>query len=133
MSRWRQQLLAAPGIAISLLPTFACPICASASIGILASLGFGYLLSRTYLLPLTALFLVIALGGLAFKAQKRNGYGPALLGAVAGAAVLLGKFRWDSTPATYVGVGLLVVSSFWNVWQRKRATDACPACNEQKI
>lgn len=133
MSRRKQHLLSAPAVAVSFLPAFACPLCATASIGVLSALGFGYLLSRAYLLPITAGLLVVALGGFAFRAQLRHGYGPLLVGAVAGTTVLLGKFKWDSALATYAGVGLLIVSSLWNAWPRRQTADACPACNEQKI
>ena len=130
MSRWKQHLFAAPGIAVSLLPSFTCPICASASIGILSAFGFGYLLSKAYLLPVTAVLLAIALAGLGFRAHKRRGYGPLMLGAMAAAAVLLGKFTWDLSVMTYAGVGLLVVGSFWNAWPRRASEPACPACIE---
>lgn len=132
MSRWRQHILSAPGVAISMLPSFACPICASASIGVLSSFGLGYLLSKAYLLPTTIALLVLALVGLGFRAQRRRGFGPMALGAVAAATVLVGKFKVDSAIATYAGVGMLVVSSFWNAWPRRRAADACPACEQER-
>jgi len=130
MRRWKQHLVAAPGIVVSLLPSFTCPICASASIGILSAFGFGYLLSKTYLMPVTALFLLIALAGLGFRVRKRRGYGPLMLGVVAAAAVLLGKFGWDLMPLTYAGVGVLVIGSFWNAWPHRTSEPPCPACIE---
>lgn len=134
MTRWKQHLLAAPGVAVSLLPKFACPICASASVGILSSVGLGYLLSATYLLPLTVALLLVALAALAFRARTRQGYGPLFLGTAAAAGVLLGKFQWDSTPTLYAAVSLLVLSSFWNGWPPPAtlgATAACPACESE--
>lgn len=130
MNRSKLHLLAAPGIVASLLPSFTCPICASASIGILSAFGFGYLLSKAYLLPVTAVLLLIALVGLGFRARNRRGYGPLMLGVAAAAAVLLGKFGWDLKPVTYAGVGMLVIGSFWNVWPRRASEPACPACIE---
>ena len=131
MSRWKQHLLAAPGVVVSLLPSFAFPLCASASIGVLSSVGFGYLLSRAYLLPVTTALLVVALAGLGFRAQKRHGFCPLALGTLAAAIVLLGKFKFDSTGATYAGVGLLVISSFWNARPRRHAAGACSACERE--
>src|SRR5712691_4401953 len=96
MSRWKQGLLALLGVGVSLLPKLACPFCWPAYAGLLSSVGLGFLVSAAYLLPLTAAFLVIALGAMAFKANSRRGYGPFLLGLIAAAAVLLGKFRWES-------------------------------------
>src|SRR2546421_6202521 len=110
MSRWKQGLLALPGVGVSLLPKLACPLCWPAYAGLLSSVGLGFLLSAAYLLPLTAGFLVIALGAMAFKANSRHGYVPFLLGIVAAAAVLLGKFRWESSPTKshYVRCGRAV-------------------------
>ncbi len=129
MNRWKQHLAAAPGIALSLLQKFACPICAAASIGVLSSLGLGYLLSATYLLPLTAVLLLVALAALAFKARTRHGYGPLLVvGTVAAAGVLIGKFKYDSSGVMYAAVGLLLVSSVWNAWPRRTAVAGCAEC-----
>lgn len=63
------------------------------------------------LFPLTAAFLGLTFGTLAFRARERRGYGPFLLGMFAAASVLLGKFSWDSKPTIYCAVGLLVVAS----------------------
>src|SRR6266481_3051928 len=117
MSRaWKQHWLALPGVGVSLLPKLACPLCWPAYAGLLSSVGLGFLISAAYLLPLTAGSLVIALGAMAFKANSRHGYGPFLLGLLAAAAVLLGKFRWESSPTMYGAVGLLVIASLWNAW-----------------
>src|SRR5258708_25596786 len=114
MSRWKQGLLALPGVGVSLLPKLACPLCWPAYAGLLSSVGLGFLVSAAYLLPLTAGLLVIALGAMAFKANSRHGYGPFLLGLLAATAVLLGKFIWESGPTMYVAVALFVIGSMWN-------------------
>jgi len=134
VSRWKQHMLAAPGVIVSLLPKFACPVCAAASLGVLSSLGLGYLLSARYLLPLTAALLVLALAALAFKARTRHGYGPFFVGVSAAAGVLLSKFVWESNPTMYATLGLLMVSSVWNAWPRRRASvlAACPACEQNE-
>lgn len=124
---WKRHLAAAPGIGVSLLPKFACPICASASIGVLSALGLGYLLSARYLLPLLAMLLVVALATLAFRARSRHGYGPFFIGVIASAGILIGKFKWESSAAVYAAAGLLLLSSVWNAWPRRSA--GCAACN----
>ena len=129
MSRWKQGLLALPSVGVSLLPKLACPLCWPAYAGLLSSVGLGFLISAAYLLPLTAGFLVIALGAMAFKANRRHGYGPFLLGLVAAAAVLLGKFRWESNPTMYGAVGLLVVASLWNTWPVRRESSQADICD----
>ena len=137
MSRtWKQCLLALPGVGISILPKLACPACWPAYAGLLTSIGLGFLISEVYLLPLTAAFLFLNLWAMAFRANQRHGYGPFLLGIVAAIGVLLGKFVWESNPAMYGAVGLLVIPSLWNMWPRRdtpsQAT-TCPDCQAEEV
>lgn len=115
MSRaWKQGLLALPGVSVSMLPKLACPACWPAYAGLLSSVGLGFLISTAYLLPLTAAFLALGVWMLVFRASKRHGYGPFLLGLAAAIGVLFGKFAWDSRFGVYGAVGMLVVASLWN-------------------
>lgn len=123
----RGGLAVLPGIGVSLLPKLACPACWPAYAGLLSSVGLGFLISTTYLLPLTAAFLLVALVALAFRAGNRHGYAPALLGSVAASVVLIGKFCLESTPAMYGGLGLFVLASVWNSWLLQKAS-TCPQC-----
>lgn len=114
---WKQNLLSAPGIGLSLLPKIACPACWPAYAGLLSSLGLGFLIPNTkYLLPLTAAFLMLAVGMLAFRARRRHGYAPFALGTPAASLILFGKFSFDSNPVLYAGLGLLILASVWNSW-----------------
>lgn len=131
MNRWKQHVLAAPGVLVAVLPKFACPACAAAALGVLSSFGLGYLLTAAYLLPITTALLVLALAALLYRASTRQGYGPFALGLAAAAMVLLGKFRWDSNPTMYAGIGLFVVSSVWNAWPL-RPMASCPDCDLKK-
>jgi mercuric ion transport protein len=132
MSRtWKQSLVALPGVGVSLLPKLACPLCWPAYAGLLSSVGLGFLISTKYLLPLTIAFLVIALGALAFRGKNRRGYGPFVLGLIAAIGVLVGKFDWDSNPALYGAVALLVVASLWNAWPRRVTSASC--CTEKSM
>jgi len=131
---WKQGLLALPGVGVSLLPKLACPMCWPAYAGLLSSVGLGFLVSTVYLLSVTAGLLVIALGAMAFRASKRQGYGPFLLGLFGSAGVLLGKFVWNSNAAMYGAVGFLVVASFWKPWPRHvkpNSVAICPHCYEE--
>ncbi len=132
MSKLKQSLLALPGVSVSILPKLACPACWPAYAGLLSSVGLGFLISTVYLLPLTAAFLCLAVAALAFRANKRRGYGPFVLGVVAGIAVLLGKFSWESRIAMYTALGLLVVASLWNAWPL-RETATCPECQTGEV
>lgn len=133
---WKRGLLALPGVGVTMLPKLACPLCWPAYAGLLTSVGLGFLISAVYLLPITAAFLVLALGAMAFRANTRHGYGPFLVGLVAAGAVLLGKFVWESKSIMYGAVGLLVISSLWNAWPRRnmRIQEAtCSDCRKEEI
>ncbi|HTF25166.1 MAG TPA: MerR family DNA-binding protein [Candidatus Limnocylindria bacterium] len=118
------------------LAKLACPACWPAYAGLLSSVGLGFLISTVYLLPLTAAFLVLALAALAFRANKRRGYGPFVVGLVAGSAVPLGKFAWASNLTMYSALGLLVMASLWNAWPlRDMRSEAapCPECQREEV
>lgn len=126
-TRWRSSVAMLPALAAAFLPKVACPACWPAYAGVLGALGLGFLMETAVLLPLTALFLGLAVGALAFRAQRRRGYRPFLLGTIAATIVLIGKFSFERDEAMYAGLGLLVVASLWNSWPRSRK-GACPAC-----
>jgi hypothetical protein len=127
-SRWKQGLLALPSVGFSMLPKLACPACWPAYAGLLTSVGLGFLISAVYLLPLTVAFLVLALGAMVFRARERHGYRPFLLGMVATSGVLVGKFVWESSPAIYGSIGLLVMASLWNTWPRRDKSNQEATC-----
>src|SRR5438876_6988987 len=125
---WRQTLLTIPGIGVAVLPKLFCPLCWPLYAAVVSSVGLGFLIGTTYLLPITSAFLVLTLAVLGFRANERRGYGPLLFGAVGSGAVLAGKFFLESNPITYGGVGFLVVASVWNAWPRRTNTAVCPSC-----
>jgi len=121
-------LLAIPGIVAAMLPTLTCPLCWPAYAALLSSLGLGFLGSAAYLLPLTGVFLAVAIVGLALQ-SKRHGYGPLLLGIVAAVPIVAGKFALDSNLMTYAGVGLLAAASVWTMMPSRRSdAPKCAAC-----
>ena len=124
----KQALLALPGAGVSLLPKLMCPACWPAYAALLSSVGLGFLISTTYLLPLTALFLAVSAGSLAFRSSNRRGLGPFWVGLGAAATILGGKFYLESAPATYSGIGLLISASVWNTWPRRATVALCSAC-----
>lgn len=131
-SGWRSSLATVPGIAFAFLPKLACPACWPAYAGLLSSVGLGFLIDTAYLLPLTTVFLVLAVGALAVRAQTRKGYGPFAMGVGAAIAVLVGKFVFDSNTAMYSGIGLLIAASLWNAWPKTKGNvDSCPKCGRQ--
>src|SRR5437667_6303051 len=111
---WKETALAVPGVGVSMLPKVICPICSPAYAAVLSSVGLGFLVSTTYLLPVTVVFLAVAVGALGFRASSRRGLKPFWIGVIAAGSVLAGKFWLDSATVTYAGVGLLVVASVCN-------------------
>lgn len=128
---WKRNLLAAPGIGLSLLPKIACPACWPAYAGLLSSLGLGFLIPNAkYLLPLTAAFLVLAVRMLAFRARRRHGHAPFIMGVFAAGFILLGKFSLASNPILYAGLGLLILASVWNSWPIASRCICAPAAEK---
>ena len=74
----KQGLLSLPGVGVSLLPKLMCPACWPAYAAVLSSVGLGFLISTTYLLPLTVLFLAVAAARLG--SGRRAAAGSGLLG-----------------------------------------------------
>jgi hypothetical protein len=112
-------LAALPTLGVLLLPK--CPLCAAAYLGAFGSLGAGAWLQASWGLPLTSACLLFALGVLGFRARRRRGYGPVLLGVVAAVVLLAGKFVLDSPPAVLAaGASLLIAASVWNTWPAPR-------------
>lgn len=125
---WKEGVLAGPAVGVSLLPKFVCPVCSPAYAALLSSLGLGFLISTRYLLPLTLVFLSLAVAALGFRSSTRRGRRPFCTGLAAAGGVLMGKFWLDSPATTYTGVGLLVLASVWNAVPRRPTASVCPAC-----
>src|SRR5258708_21824004 len=99
---WKQTSPAFPGAGVSLLPKLMCPACWPAYAAALSSVGLGFLISTNYLLPVTALFLALAVGSLAFRASRRRGLSPFWAGVIAAALILAGKFYVEFAPTDVV-------------------------------
>ena len=136
-SSWRSSLGTMSGATLlAFLTRLLCPACWPAYAGLLSSMGLGFLLKTTWLLPLTTVTLMFVVGSLAFRARARWGYGPFILGMLGSGALLAGQFifslgtamsEWDIDG----GALLLVLASVWNGWPRKRKsmeTGECPSC-----
>lgn len=119
---------AVPGVVLALLPKGLCPACWPAYAAVLSSLGLGFLIEDRYLLPITIAALLLATLALAYRARARRGYGPALVGVAAGAALVLGKFALDLPDAfAYASVAVFAGAAIWNAWPIRRAA-SCPSC-----
>lgn len=128
-SRWRLNGAMLPTVGTAFLPKLACPACWPAYAGLLSSLGIGFFDYTPYLLPLTASFLILAVAALAWRAPRRRGYKPLLLGLLGSGILLTGRFHFDNDVAMYLGLTLLVAASLWNTWPKSRSAGApCPTC-----
>jgi mercuric ion transport protein len=114
-----------PGVGVAFLPKVVCPMCSPAYTALLSSVGLPFLATDRYVLPLTLTFMTIAIGSLYVGAAARRGLGPFRLGLVAAASIAGGKFWFDSLPAIYFGVALLVAAAVWNAIPNR---NTCPAC-----
>jgi hypothetical protein len=82
------------------------------------------LLQTAYLLPLTVFTLMLAVAALGYRASRRRGCGPFVLGLAAAVGLVIGRFVVYSDPAVYGSVAVLIAASFWNSWPRAGAPSA---------
>jgi hypothetical protein len=76
-------------------------------------------MQTAYLLPLTVFSLALALAALGFRANRRRGYGPVAVGALAGVLLLVGKFVLGWNVLVYGGLASLIGASLWNSWPKR--------------
>lgn len=122
---WKRLSAIVPGAFAVMIPGISCPACWPAYTGLLSSLGIGFFNYTPWLLPLTTLFLVIAVGALGFRAKRRRGYGPFYVGLTAVTLVICGRFAVGWGLLTFSGIVLLIGASVWNSWPRKTRSGAC--------
>ena len=120
---WKRLASLLPSVGVSLLPKLACPLCWPAYAGLLTALGLGFLVSERYLFGVTAIFLLASVAALAYRYRERRGLLPAALGLAGAAMVLVGKFKFESMPAMYTGLLVLIASSIWNSWPQPLIKD----------
>lgn len=108
-----------PSVFVALLPKLTCPICWPAYTALLSSVGVNFVNYTPMLLPLLAILLVVSLLTLAHHANDRRGFGPFWLGLFASLMILVGKFILVGDSTIYLGSGLLVGASLWNIWPRR--------------
>lgn len=135
-TRWQSMAAAFPAVGVVLLPKLTCPLCFPAYAALLSALGLEFVDYTPYLLPLTAAFLIIALGVLGLQVRRTGRFIALALGLIAAIVVLAGKFHFESDALATGGVILLVAAIL--IGNRFKSTAAsCPACvtggNEQQV
>lgn len=129
MSFWKKSLVVAPAIGTALIPKIVCPFCWPLYASALSALGVGFIPSTTYLFPLTAAFLFIAVATLGLGARRRQNFRPFIVGLIGAALMLLGKFWMESGILVFCGIGIFLFATVWNAWPQKAATHLpCSAC-----
>jgi hypothetical protein len=78
-----------------------------------------------YLLPLTIAGLATALAALGFRAKRRRGHGPLILGSAGALGILAGKFVFDWAILLNGGVAVLIGASIWNAWPKAKEASTC--------
>ena len=122
-------LASLPAVGIALLPKLTCPLCWPAYAALVSSIGLGYLLSAEYLLLLSSVTLLVSVVVLGISGMKTRRYGPMAVALIASAAILTGKFEFESPSATHAGVALLVCAFLLNAWPRRTTSPSgCPQC-----
>ena len=127
-TRWQTAAASFPAIGTALLPKLTCPLCFPAYAAVLSAFGVEFVNYTSYLLPLTAGFLLVAMGVLALQIRRTGNVIPLLIGIAASVIVLIGKFDLETDWVTTVGVVLLVVAVFLGGRIKSSATAPCPAC-----
>lgn len=109
------------------LPVLKCPACWPLYAGFLSALGLGFVDYTPFLLPVTAVLLLISLIPLVWKANQRWGYKPGATGFMGALFILYGKFWLLNQPLYYTGIAILLVASIWNIWPRRKK-EKCDRC-----
>ena len=110
-----------------------CPLCLSAFLGTFGVATLPASAYRAWLAPLTAIWLSLTIGMVAFNSGRRH-YGPPLLGFLAGLAVLFGKFVLDNESLVYAGVAALLGSVVWLASRRPiQEAKPCAQCESPPV
>lgn len=116
---------ALPAVGAALLPKLVCAACWPAYTALLGTLSLEFANYTPYLLPLTGVGLVVAVGSLGLLARKRRRIEPVLLGVTAAVAVIVGKFALESDPILYGGIGVLMIAALVPWRSKARARTCC--------
>lgn len=91
--------------------------------GVFSALGVGFLLETTWLFPLTAAFLVLALVVMAREVWKKRVYAPLCLGLISSAGILMGKFHLESDTVMYGAMVLFFLAAIWSILPVRRRAE----------
>ena len=90
----------------------ACCVGASWALAALTAVGAGFLINDVVLIPLYIALLALSLWLLFRSARAHRNLRPLYIGGAGALAALIGL--WISTVVLFLGLGLIVASSFWD-------------------
>jgi hypothetical protein len=122
-----QFLAAIPAVFVAVISHFVtCPACWPLVGGLISALGLTSLLETRLMVPLFIGCLLVAIAPLALQARQH--LRPLILGLIASAFVLVGKFLLNATAVTVAGIAVLVAAYVWS-YRARRATSADACCS----
>lgn len=126
--RWQSIAASFPAVGVALLPKLTCPLCFPSYAAILGAVGVDFINYTPYLLPLTAIFLVVAVAMLARQSRRTGNFAALTLGFAAAVLVLTGKFHAESDWLANGGIVLLVAAVFLGSRMKPHSVNPCPSC-----
>jgi hypothetical protein len=122
-----QFLAAIPAIFVAVVSHLvACPACWPLVGGLISVLGLTSLLETRLMVPLFVGCLLLAIAPLALQARPH--LQPFILGLIASAFVLVGKFLLNATAVTIAGIAILAAAYVWS-YRARHATSADVCCS----
>lgn len=115
----RSAVLVLSSLALAAAPK--CPFCILAFLGVVGTATTAGAAYRVWLFPATVLWLGVTVAALAWRARGARQYGPPVAGAVAAAAILIGKFHVAVPFVVYAGMAVLAAAAVWRAWPRRNA------------
>jgi len=115
ISRWFSSI---GGVVAVLMPKGLCPICITASGGMLASFGLGFLLVERNVRWILGLTLTIGLVGFILSARRHRRWWTLAVGVIAAATTMLGRLLLNN-PVLYSGMVLLIGAMGADLWARR--------------
>lgn len=112
-------LATAPAAVLALLPSFSCPACLAAYTGVLSSLGLSFMLNERVLAPLIVVFLLLGIVSVGRARRSHGNRGPIAVTLAASALIVVGRLIWHVPPVLYLGAGLLIAATLWNLWLKR--------------
>jgi hypothetical protein len=125
MQNARSAFLAVSSIALAAAPK--CPLCVYALIGAFGAAGAAGAVYAAWLAPLTIGCLALTVGAMAWRARAERRYARLIAGVCAAAAMLAGRFLFDSRLLAYAGGAALLAAALWRMWPRP---NDCPRQGE---